>query len=97
MTDSIYTRQQKMQVMIVTRHPQRVIDTIQAQLRRGITIIHGAEGAYRHDSQTILITVITRYELPQLSKAMKQADDQAFVSIADNIKILGNFYDPGME
>lgn len=97
MTDSIYTRQQKMQVMIVTRHPQRVIDTIQSQLRRGITIIHGAEGAYRHDSQTILITVITRYELPQLSKAMKQADDQAFVSIADNIKILGNFYDPGME
>lgn len=96
-TDSIYTRQQKMQVTIVTRHPQRVVDIVQANLRRGITIIHGAEGAYNHDSQTVLITVITRYELPLLSKAMQQADPQAFVSIADNVQILGNFYDPGME
>lgn len=97
MTDAVYTRQQKMQAMIITRHPQRVTDLIQAKMRRGITLIHGAEGAYRHESQTILITVITRYELPQLSKVMKEADPHAFVSIADNVKILGNFYDPGMD
>lgn len=96
-TDSIYTRQQKMQVTIITRHPQRVVDVIQANLRRGITIIHGAEGAYNHDSQTVLMTVITRYELPLLSRAMEQSDPDAFVSIADNVQILGNFYDPGME
>ena len=96
-TDSIYTRQQKMQVTIITRHPQRVIDVIQANLRRGITIIHGAEGAYNHESQTVLMTVITRYELPLLSRAMEQSDPDAFVSIADNVQILGNFYDPGME
>lgn len=96
-TDSIYTRQQKMQVTIITRHPQRVVDVVQAHLRRGITIIHGAEGAYNHESQTVLITVITRYELPLLSKAMQQADKDAFVSIADNVQILGNFYDPGMD
>lgn len=96
-TDSIYTKQQKMQVMVVTRHPQRVTDSIQSYLRRGVTIIHGAEGAYNHESQTILMTVITRYELPMLSQAMDESDKHAFVSIADNVEILGNFYDPGMD
>lgn len=96
-TDSIYTKQQKMQVMIITRHPQRIIDHIQANLRRGITILHGAEGAYNHESKTVLITVITRYELPLLARVMEEADRDAFVSIADNVTILGNFYDPGMD
>ena len=96
-TDSVYTKQQKQQVMVITRHPQRVTDHVQAKLRRGITILHGAEGAYNHETQTILITVITRYELPLLAKAMEEADPDAFVSIADNVTILGNFYDPGIE
>lgn len=96
-TDSMYTKQQKLQVMIITRHPQRVTEHVQSKLRRGITIVHGAEGAYNHDNQTILITVITRYELPLLAKAMKESDRDAFVSIADNVTILGNFYDPGIE
>ena len=51
-------------------------------MRRGITIIHEAEGAYRHEKQTVLITVVTRYELPMLRAAMKESDPHAFVSIA---------------
>ncbi|MFT8374189.1 MAG: YitT family protein, partial [Liquorilactobacillus satsumensis] len=60
--DMVYTRQQKMQVMIVTNKPRSVVDCIQSHMRRGITIVHGAEGAYRHDKKTILFTVISRYE-----------------------------------
>jgi uncharacterized membrane-anchored protein YitT (DUF2179 family) len=36
----------KMQVMIVTKCPERVINSIQDHMRRGITIINEAEGAY---------------------------------------------------
>ena len=96
-TDSVYTKQQKQQVMIITKHPQRVIAHVQAKLRRGITILHGAEGAYNHDNQTVLITVITRYELPLLAQAMRESDKDAFVSISNNVTILGNFYDPGVD
>ncbi len=95
-TDAVYTKQQKMQVMIVTKNPNQVVDCIQTRLRRGITIIHGAEGAFTHGGQTILLTVITRYEMHSLAAAMKESDPKAFVSISDNVKILGNFYDPGM-
>ncbi|MGX7244425.1 YitT family protein [Enterococcus quebecensis] len=92
-TDAVYTKQKKMQVMIITKNPDNVINEIQKKMRRGITIIHEAEGAYRHDKQTLLLTVVTRFELPALEAAMKESDPSAFVSISDNVKILGHFYE----
>lgn len=92
--DMVYTRQQKMQVMIVTDKPRNVIDHIQNRMRRGITIVHDAEGAYQHDAKTILFTVISRYEMHDLQVAMQESDPHAFVSISDTIKILGHFYEP---
>ncbi|MHC5229894.1 YitT family protein [Enterococcus sp. LJL99] len=92
-TDAVYTKQKKMQVMIVTKNPEIVVDEIQKKMRRGITIIHDAEGAYNHDAQTVLLTIVTRFELPSLEAAMKKSDPSAFVSISDNVKILGRFYE----
>lgn len=94
--DMVYTRQQKMQVMIVTDKPRKVIDNIQERMRRGITIVHDAEGAYHHDEKTILFTVISRYEMHNLQVAMRASDPKAFVSISDSVKILGHFYEPSM-
>lgn len=92
-TDAVFTKQKKMQVMIVTKHPEKVVNEIQKKLRRGITIINEAEGAFKHDKQTVLLTVVTRFELPQLEVAMRCSDPHAFVSIADNVQILGRFYE----
>jgi len=89
-----FTRQQRMQVMVITDRPKTVIDSIQNHMRRGITIVHGAEGAYRHDEKTILFTVITRYEMDELEVAMEEADPHAFTSISDTVKVLGHFYEP---
>lgn len=96
MTDAIYTKQKKMQVMIVTKEPHLVIEAIQSRMRRGITIIHDAEGAFNQEPQSILFTVVTRYEMPDLIAAMKESDQKAFVSISDNVRILGHFYEEEM-
>lgn len=97
MIDSLYTRQQRLQVMIVTAHPKRVIAEIQESLRRGITIVHDVEGAFRHQEMTILFTVISRAEMYDLEVAMKKSDPYAFVSITDSVKILGRFYEPTIQ
>ncbi|ANZ61904.1 hypothetical protein AYR62_05190 [Secundilactobacillus paracollinoides] len=92
--DMTYTRQQLMQVMIITDRPKTVIDSIQNHIRRGITIVHDAEGAYHHDNKTILFTVISQYEMNDLEEAMDEADNHAFVSISELYKVLGHFYEP---
>ncbi|MGL9727707.1 YitT family protein [Enterococcus sp. DIV0756] len=97
LTDALYTKQRKMQVMIVTKCPERVINGIQDQMRRGITIINEAEGAYKHDKQTVLFTVVTRFELPLLESIMKENDPDAFVSISENVRIMGRFYEESMD
>lgn len=91
--DAVFTKQKKMQVTIVTSCADEVIHGIHGKMRRGITIINGAEGAFRYDRQKVLITVVTRYELPLLKQIMRETDPHAFVSIADNVQILGRFYE----
>ncbi|WP_268913142.1 YitT family protein [Lentilactobacillus sp. SPB1-3] len=92
--DMTYTKQQRMQVMIITSRPNTVIDSVQNHLRRGITIVHNAEGAYQHDQKTILFTVISRYEMGELEEALLESDPHAFASLSDTVKIVGRFYDP---
>lgn len=92
--DMVFTRQKKMQIMIVTTKPDEVICEVQKRIRRGITIVNNAEGAFNHNEQTILITIITRDQIPVLQIAMRNSDPSAFVSISENVTIMGNFYEP---
>ncbi|MDR0614592.1 MAG: YitT family protein [Lactobacillales bacterium] len=92
-TDAIFTRQKKMQIMIITKMPNKVASCIQEKLRRGATIVHSAEGAYTHSAQGIVFTVVTAAEISDLKKVMELTDDSAFVSIQENVKIIGNFYE----
>ena len=63
-------------------------------ITRALIKMLSAEGAYKHDEKTILFTVISRYEQPELRRAMIESDPAAFVSIADNVHIMGRFYEP---
>lgn len=92
--DMVYTRQQLLQVMIVTDRPKSVIDSVQNHVRRGITIVHDAEGAYHHDEKEILFTVISRYEMYEFREAMEESDPRAFVSITETMRVMGHFYEP---
>lgn len=95
--DFVYTKQQKMQVIIVTNQPEEVIAALKVRLMRGITVLNDeAEGAYDHRRRAVLLTVITRYEMHQLEEAINEADDNAFVSISENVHTIGRFDDNGL-
>lgn len=89
--DSVYTQHKKMQVMIVTEHPQPIIDGIQDKMHRGITIIHDAEGAFGHTEKTVLITIIDRYDMYDIRQIITHADPYAFVSVSEVEKVYGRF------
>lgn len=89
--DAIYVKQKKMQAMIVTNKPERVIARIHHKLHRGVTIINEAEGAYNHEKKAVLITIITRAEFSEFKYQMRKADPKAFISVAENVQIIGRF------
>lgn len=90
-TDAIYTKQRKMQATIVTRKPKIVTQALHSKLHRGVTVVNSASGAYSGSNMTILITIITQAEYQEFKYIMKQIDPTAFVSIAENVKVLGRF------
>lgn len=91
MTDVIYVKQKRMQALIVTNQPDQVIRKIHKQLHRGVTIIHDAQGTYSKEQKAILIAIITRAEFQEFKAIMTKADPAAFVSVADNVQIIGRF------
>lgn len=91
MTDAVFVKQKKMQAMIITSRPDRVIRMVHHKLNRGVTIINDAEGTYNHEHKAVLITIITRAEFNDFKYIMKKTDKDAFVSVADNVNIIGRF------
>lgn len=92
-TNVIYTKQKKMQAMIITSHPDKVIRMIHRKLHRGVTCINDAEGTYNHEKKSVLLTVITRAEFYEFKFHMQKTDPSAFVSISENVQIIGRFAD----
>ena len=90
-TDAVFTKQKRMQAMIVTSQPDAIIEKIHKKLHRGATIIHNAEGTYNHQEKAVLLTVITRAEFNEFKYIMKKADPQAFITISENVHIIGYF------
>lgn len=92
-TNSIYTKQKKMQAMIVTSKPDKVIRMIHTKMHRGVTCINDAEGTYNHEKKAVLLAVITRAEFYEFKYHMQKTDPSAFVSISENVQIIGRFAD----
>lgn len=90
-TDAIYTKQKKMQAIIVTSNPDRVVRMIHKRLKRGVTAIDDAHGTYNHENKTVLLAIISREEYTDFKYWMQKADSTAFVSVSENIRIIGRF------
>ncbi|GIO25732.1 YitT family protein [Ornithinibacillus bavariensis] len=88
--DTIHTRYNKLTVMIVTQKAKELQKAIQSKMVRGITILP-AVGAYTNQEKNMLYLVITRYELYDLEKIIKEIDSSAFVNIVQTTGVFGTF------
>lgn len=88
--DAIHTRHEKLTAMIITRRSEELKKAIQAKLVRGITTVP-AKGAYTGETKDMMIIVITRYELFELERIIKEVDPAAFTNIVQTAGIMGLF------
>lgn len=75
-------------VMIITEHAKELADVIYRRLGRTCTFI-SAEGLIS-GQKTVLYCVITRVEVSELKRIVKDSDVSAFVTISEVSEILGN-------
>lgn len=87
--DYIYTQQQKVTVTIFTKRPEEL-------KKRMRDFIHGATeldgtGLYTNQETTVIMTVVSKYDLTELKRVVKDADPNAFVNIQSTMNLWGKF------
>lgn len=90
--DTIHTSYQKVTAMIVTQHSAEMTTAIKEKLIRGITLLP-AKGGFSGADSSVLMVVVTRYELYDLEQAVKETDPFAFVNILQTNRVIGEFWD----
>ncbi|MCX2839891.1 DUF2179 domain-containing protein, partial [Salinimicrobium sp. MT39] len=88
--DAIHTRHEKLTAMIITKKQDEMKKAIHDRLVRGITIIP-AKGAFTNETREMLMIVITRYELFDLERIIKEVDPNAFTNVVQTAGIFGFF------
>jgi uncharacterized membrane-anchored protein YitT (DUF2179 family) len=88
--DAIHTRHAKLTALIITKKADELKKAIQARLVRGITMIP-AKGAFSNEARDMLMIVITRYELYDLERIIKEIDPNAFTNIIQTNNVYGFF------
>lgn len=88
--DAVHTRHEKVTAMIITRKADELQQAIHNKMVRGITILP-AKGAYSKEDKNMMYLVITRYELYDLEKIIKEIDPNAFTNIVQTTGIFGFF------
>lgn len=87
--DRIHYQNINMSVMIFTKI-ENLHEKILFELHRGVTYWDGV-GAYTGDNTHILMTIISKYEINQLKRAVMNVDPNAFIVLNEGMQILGNY------
>lgn len=88
--DAIHTRHEKLTALIITKKSEEMKKAIHEHLVRGITTIP-ARGAFTNESKEMMMIVITRYELFDLERIIKEVDPNAFTNIVQTAGVYGFF------
>ncbi|MBQ1482957.1 MAG: YitT family protein [Erysipelotrichaceae bacterium] len=78
-------------IIIVTKKPDEVIDSILKNVRHGITKI-AAKGAYKGADETMLYTVVNAFQTTEVVKYALEGDPQAFIETRNTLNVYGNYY-----
>ncbi len=78
-------------IIIVTKKPQEVIDSIFKNVRHGITKIK-AQGAYKGDDEVLLYTVVNAFQTAEVVKYALEGDPKAFIETRNTLNVYGNYY-----
>jgi len=75
-------------VFVISEKYDKIKEKVLHGLDRGVTILEG-EGGYTLQEKKILMVVLTRREIGELRRIIKNIDDKAFISIIQNAEALG--------
>ncbi len=94
--DRVHRRYKRVTLTVITKDPQDIIDDIQSNSQRGITVMK-AKGAYSGAEKSVLYIVALSYEYMDIVEKIRRIDDTAFINVANSVGVFGNFITPKID
>lgn len=88
--DKIHTIHKNLTLYIVTTKEDEMCQAIHEHLYRGITVLEG-RGAYTKHSKSVLMIVLSSYEVYETLEVIKEVDEQAFTNVVSSEMVQGNY------
>jgi len=75
--------------LIISKEYERVAKTINEDLNRGATFLHG-EGVYSREGTKVVLTAVKRQQLAELKALVAEVDPDAFIIVQEAHQVLGD-------
>ncbi len=92
----LYQKYQRKTLFIVTDHAAKICDVIYQVSGHGATILDG-KGSYENATRSIVYSVVSSAESKKVIRAIRDADDDAFVNAIRTEQLTGRFYNKPTE
>ena len=80
------------QVLVFSNKYEEIADFVVNKMERGVTVIK-AQGWYTKSDKEVLLLLMTRKQLPELTSAVKELDPSAFMSVSKASGVYGEGFD----
>lgn len=87
--DKAYLQNIEVSLMVFTEK-ENIKQMILKEFKRGVTYWKG-KGAYTENDKEVLMIVVSKYEVANIRKRIKQLDPNAFVIINDSLEVQGGY------
>ncbi len=87
----LYKKYQQQTLFIVTNYPKEVCAAIDRESHHGSTVLEG-EGSYEHCERNVVYSVVSSAESKRVIRAIRQADNGAFINVVKTQQLSGRFY-----
>ena len=92
---NFHNRYKRVSLQIFTKKPQEVLAVYLEHFQHGITAIH-AQGGYSREDTSLLIAIISSYELSEAVDVLKEADPDIIINVTKSEQFIGKFYQESM-
>ena len=80
------------QLLVFSDHYADIADHITRNMNRGVTVL-SAQGWYTRQEKNVLLILISRKQLPELTRVIKEADPKAFMSVSSTNNVYGEGFE----
>ena len=80
------------QLLVFSDRYAEIADHIIQNMNRGVTVL-SAQGWYTRQEKNVLLILISRKQLPELTKVIKEVDPKAFMSVSSTNNVYGEGFE----